>query len=161
MRSVRASVLVAAPPERAWALYEDLAGTPRWVPFVEEVLETSGPMEVGMTYRERTRLLGARAVNTWRVVAVVPGRRRVEISRDLGLDSRLTITFTPAGGGTRIAQRTDLRSRLPRPVAWAHELVAAVGARSGLRRAVAGAARELGPGEKDAAGDRRRRERRR
>jgi uncharacterized protein YndB with AHSA1/START domain len=160
MRTVHASVEVAAPPSAAWALYADTARTPSWVPFVEEVLETSGPLEVGMTYRERTRLLGATAVNTWRVVELEPERRRVEVSRDLGIDSRLAITFEPTGRGTRIRQATELRSRLPRPFAWAHELVAAAGARHGLRGAVAGAARALDPGTDDTAGDRRRRGRR-
>jgi hypothetical protein len=114
------------------------------VSFVEEILETSGPLEVGMTYRERTRLGGVRAVNTWRVVEVVPGQRRVEVSSDMGIDSRLTITLEPVGGGTRVRQETELRSRLPGALGWAHELVAAAGARHGLRAAVAGAARELG-----------------
>lgn len=144
MRTVHASAVVTAPPSAAWALYADTAGTPRWVPFVEEVLETSGPLEVGMTYRERTRLAGARTVNTWRVVELVPERRRVEVSSDLGIDSRLSITFEAVGGGTRVHQATELRSRLPGPLGWAHELVAAAGARHGLRAAVAGAARELG-----------------
>jgi uncharacterized protein YndB with AHSA1/START domain len=146
MRTVQASAIVSAPPARAWALYEDMDGTPRWVPFVEAVLEASGPVAVGMVYRERTRLLGVRAVNTWRVVELVPGRRRVEVSEDMGVDSRLTITFDEVAGGTRIRQVTQLRSRLPRPLAWVHELVAAVGARHGLRAAVAGAARALAPG---------------
>ena len=143
MRTVHASVVVAAPPAAAWALYADTAGTPRWVPFVEEVLEISGPFEVGMTYRERTRLGGARTVNTWRIVELVPRQRRVEVSSDMGIDSRLAITFEAVAGGSRIRQSTELRSRLPGPLGWAHELVAAAGARHGLRGAVAGAAREL------------------
>jgi uncharacterized protein YndB with AHSA1/START domain len=144
MRTVHASVVVTASPSDVWALYADTAGTPRWVPFVEEILETSGPLEVGMTYRERTRLGGVRAVNTWRVVELVPGWRRVEVSSDMGIDSRLTIILEPADGGTVVRQETELRSRLPGPFGWAHELVAAVGARHGLRAAVHGAARELG-----------------
>ena len=158
MRTVHASVEVDVPPSVAWALYADTAGTPAWVPFVEEVLETSGPLEVGMTYRERTRLLGATAVNTWQVVELEPERRRVEVSRDMGVDSRLTITLEPTARGTRIRQATELRSRLPQPFAWAHEVVAAAGARHGLRGAVAGAARALSPRTGDAAGDRRHRE---
>lgn len=143
MRTVHASVVVAAPPAAAWTLYADTAATPRWVPFVEEILEISGPLEVGMTYRERTRLGGARTVNTWRVVEVVPGQRRVEVSSDMGIDSRLAITFEAVAGGTRIRQATELRSRLPGPLGWAHEIVAAAGARHGLRAALAGAARDL------------------
>jgi len=161
MRTVTAAVEVAAPPSAAWALYQDMAGTPAWVPFVEAVLETSGPVEVGMVYRERTRLLGATTVNTWEVVELVPERRRVEVSHDMGIDSRLTITFERTARGTRIRQATQVRSRLPRPIAWAHELVAAAGARHGLRGAVAGAARTLGQPTGDAAGVRRRREGRR
>jgi hypothetical protein len=48
----------------------------------------------------------------------------------------------------------------PPSAARAHELVAAAGARHGLRGAVAGAARALDPGTSDAAGSRRRRGRR-
>jgi uncharacterized protein YndB with AHSA1/START domain len=158
MRTVHAAVEVAAPPSAAWALYLDTPGTPAWVPFVDEVLATSGPAEVGVVYRERTRLLGATTVNTWEIVELVPEQRRVEVSHDMGIDSRVEITLEPTPRGTRIRQATRVRSRLPRPLAWAHELVAAAGAQHGLRGAVAGAARVLGAATDDAAGDRRRRD---
>ena len=38
MRRVEAEALVGARREEVWQLYDDIAGTPRWVPFVEEIL---------------------------------------------------------------------------------------------------------------------------
>ena len=58
MRRVEAEALVGARREEVWQLYDDIPGTPRWVPFVEDILYVSGPARAGTVYRERTRLGG-------------------------------------------------------------------------------------------------------
>lgn len=142
MRRVEAEALVGASPAEVWALYDDIAGTPRWVPFVDEVLYVSGPARVGTVYRERTRLGPFRSVGQWEIVE--HNRRRwtqVHVSHDMGLESRLTITLERRGTGTRVHQASELRSRLPIPLSWLHEAVAGMAAGIGVRGAVAGAKR--------------------
>jgi hypothetical protein len=144
MRRVEASVLIASPTERVFALYDDIAGTPDWVPFVKEIQYlTPGRTGVGTIYREKTRLAGIPSVEEWRVAEHRPPREQVHVSRDLGMDSKLTITFTTRGSGTILKQQVDLRSRLPIPFSWFHELVAGAIARQSMTRAVAGAKRTL------------------
>lgn len=142
MRRVEAEALVGASRAEVWALFDDIPGTPRWVPFVEEILYVSGPAAVGTVYRERTRVGLVRSVAQWEIVE--HDRRRwtqVHVSRDMGLDSRLTIRLEARGTGTLVRQVSDIRSRLPIPMSWLHELVVALVAGSGVRGAVAGAKR--------------------
>lgn len=142
MRRVEAEALVGASRAEVWALYDDIPGTPRWVPFVKEILYVSGPADVGTVYRERTRLAMVRSVGQWEIVEHDRGRwTQVHVSRDLGLDSRLTISLEKRGTGTLVRQVSEIRSRLPVPLSWLHELLVAVVAGGGVRGAVAGAKR--------------------
>jgi uncharacterized protein YndB with AHSA1/START domain len=143
MLRVAVSTVVAAPPERVWALYSDMERTVEWVPFVEEVLYVSGPLEVGMVYRERTRLLGITGVQEWRVVELEAPSRRVEVSRDLAMDGTLVITLRPVAGGTRLRQEARFRSRLPPPLGWLHEAGFALVSRWAMARAIEGAKRTV------------------
>jgi hypothetical protein len=143
MLRVSAATTIHATPEDVWALYSDMARTTEWVPFVEEVLWTSGPVEVGMVYRERTRLAGVTGVQEWRIVALDPPSRRVEVSRDLGMESTLVISFRRLPEGTRLRQQAVLRSRVPRPLGWLHEALFATVSRRAMALAVRGARRVL------------------
>lgn len=139
----RAEATIAASPERVWALYDDIAGTPAWVPFTETVLSVSGPAGVGTVYTERTRLAGVASVGTWLITEHEPPRRQVHVSDDMGLHSVLTITMEAPGEATLLAQDVTIDSRLPGLLGWLHErLVGPVIAR-GLRGAVEGARRYL------------------
>ena len=143
MLRVSAGTTIRATPEEVWALYSDMERTSEWVPFVDEVLWVSGPVEVGMIYRERTRLLGVTGVQEWRVVELDPLRKRVEVSSDLGMESTLVITLAAVDGGTRVLQRSELRSKLPRPLRWLHEAIFASVARWAMAQAVEGARQAL------------------
>ena len=144
MRRIEASALIASSAERVFALYDDIPGTPEWVPFVAEILFVSpGRTGVGTVYREKTKLAGLPSVGEWVIEEHRPPREQVHVSRDLGMDSRLTITFVTRGSGTLVTQRVDLRSRLPGPLGWLHELVAAAVASGGMSGAVAGAKKAL------------------
>lgn len=142
MKRAEASIDVRAPATDIWALYADLEGTPHWVPFVQEIIASSGPLEVGMTYRERTRLGGISGVQEWRVVELDPPRRRVETSSALRVDSRLIIELEPHEDGTRLRQVSEVDSRLQGPLGWVHERLFALVAGRAMAQALGGARQE-------------------
>src|SRR5262249_44149526 len=121
MRRVEAEALVGASRDEVWQLYDDIAGTPRWVPFVREVLYVSGPARVGTVYRERTRLAGLPSTAQWEIVEHRRPTRQVHVSDGPGMESSLVITFEGRGTGTWVHQSAELRSRLWGPFGWAHE----------------------------------------
>ena len=139
MRRVEAEALVGARREEVWQLYDDIPGTPRWVPFVEEILYVSGPARVGCVYRERTRLAGLPATEQWEIVEHRPQSRQVHVSFAHAMESALIITFEARGTGTWVHQAAELRSRLWGPLGWLHELLASFPAGHGVRAAVTGA----------------------
>jgi hypothetical protein len=139
VRRVEAEALVGASRDEVWQLYDDIAGTPRWVPFVVEVVYVSGPARVGTVYRERTRLGPLLQYGQWEIVEHRRPVRQVHVSYDMALDSRLVITFEGRGTGTWVHEAAELRSRLWGPFGWLHELVAGMAAGRGVRMAVAGA----------------------
>ena len=141
MRRVEAEALVGASRDEVWDLYDDIAGTPRWVPFVEEIIYVSGPARVGTVYRERTRLAGLAATGQWEIVEHRRPVRQVHRSSGRTLASTLTIVFEARGTGTWVHQAAEIRSRLWGPLGWVHELVAIIPAGWGVRAAVAGAKR--------------------
>jgi Polyketide cyclase / dehydrase and lipid transport len=144
MRRVDVSALIASSAERAFALYDDIPNTPDWVPFVREILSVSpGRTGVGTIYRERTSLGGLPSVGEWRIVEHRPPREQVHVSDDMGMESRLTMTFVTRGSGTLLTQSVDLRSRLPGPLGWLHELLVAMVARRSMASAIAGAKQML------------------
>ena len=137
-------MLVASPADRVFAFYDDIAGTPDWVPFVTEIVSvTPGRTGVGTVYRERTRLLLMPSTEEWRIGEHRPPREQVHVSSDLGMESKLTILFVTRGSGTQLTQQVDLRSRLPGPFGWLHELLAAAIASRSMASAVAGAKKAL------------------
>ncbi len=143
MIRVSASRTVAASPQRAWDLYADVPGSVAWVPFVEEVLWVSGPAGLGQRYRERTRLLGSTGEQEWEIVEWEPPRRQVQCSDAFRTETRLIIEIRAQGTGCRIRQASEIRSFLPRPIAWAHEAAMAAVARYGVGLAVAAAKAHL------------------
>lgn len=139
MRRVEAEALVGASRDEVWALYDDIPGTPRWLPFVREVVYVSGPARVGTVYRERTRLGLVSDLGQWEIVEHRRPRRQVHVSYGSVMETRLIITFEARGTGTWVHQAAELRSRLWGPLGWLHELAASVSAARGMREAVAGA----------------------
>ncbi len=136
-----AEALVGASREEVWELYDDIAGTPRWVPFVVDVVYVSGPARVGTVYRERTRLAGVLDTGQWEIVEHRRPVRQVHVSSDKGLDSTLVISFDARGTGTLVTEAAELRSHLWGPFGWLHEAIASIPAGHGVRGAVAGAKR--------------------
>lgn len=146
MRRVEAEALVGARREEVWELYDDIAGTPRWLPFVDEVLYVSGPARPGTVYIERTRLAGLPATEQWEIVEHRRPSHQVHRSEAHSLESTLVIRFEARGTGTWVHQAAELRSRLWGPLGWLHELLATIPAGYGVRAAVTGAKRAFEEG---------------
>ncbi len=141
MRRVEADGLVGASRDEVWELYDDISGTPRWVPRVREILYVSGPARVGTVYRERTRTLALSSTAQWEIVEHRRPTRQVHVSPGAALERRRVITFEARGSGTWVHQAVELRSSLWGPLAWVHEQVAAVPAGASVRSVVAAAKR--------------------
>src|SRR3954454_6233491 len=118
MRRVEAEALVGASRDEVWRVYDDIAGTPRWVPGVQEILYVSGPSRLGTVYRERTRVAAAQ----WEIIEYRRPTRQVHESTEGPLARRRTLTFEARGSGTWVHEAVELRSTLWGPVGWLHEL---------------------------------------
>jgi hypothetical protein len=133
MHRVTADALVGASRDEVWDLYDDIAGTPRWVPFVREIQYVSGPTRVGTVYRERTRTAGVPSTAQWEVVEHRPPERQRHLSRSGALERTRVIAFEARGSGTWVHQAVGLRSTLWGPLGWLHERVAGIPAGWELR----------------------------
>ena len=141
MRRVEAEALVGASRDEVWRLYDDIAGMPRWVPFVREIVYVSGPSRVGTVYRERGRLAGVPSTQQWEIVEYRRQTLQVHEAHTRGLEVRLVLRFEARGSGTLVHQVAELRSNLWGPFGWLHEAAAAVPVGLGVRGAAAGAKR--------------------
>ena len=141
MRRVEAAALVGASRDEVWELYDDIAGTPRWVPFVREILYVSGPARVGTVYRERTRVMGVPGAAQWEITEHRRPVRQVHRSDAGTLTRARTVTFEARGSGTWVRQAAEIRSTLWGPIGFLHELLAVFPAGVTVRSAVAGAKR--------------------
>ena len=143
MRYVEADALVGASRDEVWRLYDDIAGMPRWVPFVREIVYVSGPSRVGTVYRERGRLLGMPGAEQWEIVEYRRPSTQMRVTRTRGLDVALRVRFEGRGTGTLVHHRAELRSGLWGPLGWLHEAVLAIPLASAVRAAAAGAKRSF------------------
>lgn len=141
MRRVDAEALVGASRAEVWQLYDDIAGTPRWVPFVDEILYVSGPARVGTVYRERSRLTWLPGSQQWEVVEHRRPSRQVHVTDVAGAEIAFVITFEARGTGTWVHQAAEVRSRLWGPFGWLHELLLAIPVGWAVGAAAAGAKR--------------------
>jgi hypothetical protein len=141
MRRVEAAALVGASRDEVWDLYDDIAGTPRWMPSVREILYVSGPARVGTVYRERTRIMGIPGAAQWEITEHRRPIRQVHVSGSGSLERARVITFESRGSGTWVRQAAEVRSSLWGPLGYIHELLAVFPAGWTVRAAVAGAKR--------------------
>ena len=91
---------MGASRDEVWQLYDDIAGTPRWVPGVREIVYVSGPARIGTVYRERTRLSTAQ----WEIVEYRRPTRQVHQARRArwsGSGSSPSRRAAPGPGSTR------------------------------------------------------------
>ena len=139
MRRVEATALVGASRHEVWDLFDDIPGTPRWVSVVRDIAYVSGPARVGTVYRERTRLAGIPLTTQWEIVEHRPPVRQVHVSESGAMLHSRIVTLDARGTGTWVHQSAELRSRLPGPIGWLHELAVAIPAGWAVRAIAAGA----------------------
>jgi uncharacterized protein YndB with AHSA1/START domain len=102
-RSVRESIILAAPPERVWELVMDPSLLGRWVT-THDSLEGagSGPVAAGDEFTQRLRLAGTPFKVRWRVIeAEEPRFARWEGRGPAGSKADVTYRFVAEDGGTR------------------------------------------------------------
>jgi hypothetical protein len=113
VRSISATVDIAAPPERVWAVLADLAAYPEWNPFIRSA---SGKLSEGSRLTLRLVPAGGRAM-TFRptVLAARPG----ELLRWIGrlivpgiFDGTHQFALEDLGGRTRLTQSETFRGLL-------------------------------------------------
>jgi hypothetical protein len=113
MRSISASVDIAATPERVWAVLADLAAYPEWNPFIRSA---SGKLAEGARLTLRMVPAGGRAM-TFRptVLAARPGALLRWIGRLIvpGIfDGTHQFALEDLGGRTRLTQSETFRGFL-------------------------------------------------
>lgn len=123
-RAVRASRVIAAPPERVWAALTDLERAPTIrrgvsrVEFLKPVADGGALFTVGARWRETRSARGLLEIREMRVVESVPPRRAVVESTCDGVTNRLVFTLVPRVVGTEVsvefaaAQRQSIARRL-------------------------------------------------
>jgi uncharacterized protein YndB with AHSA1/START domain len=109
------STRVAAPPERVFALWTNLARMGEWVGGVTGVTDISGPIDrVGTTYVVH---FGPMKSPT-EILEVDTPRRFVTKFGNFILRGRSSATFEPDGDGTRITQEFETVGRISAISSW-------------------------------------------
>ena len=94
------TVDIDAPPEKVWAVIEDVERWPGWTKSVHDLsLTTEGPFGVGSS--ARIDLAGA-APSVWTVTEIEPGRMFVWESKAPGVLSVAAHAVEPRDGGSRV-----------------------------------------------------------
>jgi uncharacterized protein YndB with AHSA1/START domain len=115
MAHYRITADVAAPPERVFAAWTDLARMKEWVGGVTEVTDITGP-----TDRAGTRYIVhfGRMGSPTEILEADPPRRIRTRFGNLVLRGESLATFEPIAGGTRITQEFRTRGWISAISAW-------------------------------------------
>ena len=93
------AVLIAATPERVWAVTVDVAGWPRWTPTVRSARPLGeAPFGPGSRYSLKQPL---QPETVWEVTACRPGESFTWEARGTASTLRATHRLEPVDGGTR------------------------------------------------------------
>lgn len=108
-KSVRESVVIAAPPERVWETVMDPALLERWVTTHESVdAPTAGQVGKGDSFRQRLRLAGKGFDVEWTVEeAEAPRLARWRGDGPAGSTARVVYRLAAADGGTRFEYENE------------------------------------------------------
>jgi hypothetical protein len=109
MRTLDASIDIAAPPERVWQVISDLPAYARWNPFI---VRAGGELALGGRLRVTIVAPGHRPVTFKpRIVELEPGRSVTWLGRTLlpGLfGGHHTLSATPTDDGARFRTREEV-----------------------------------------------------
>jgi carbon monoxide dehydrogenase subunit G len=103
------SILIAAPPERVWAILADWRRYPAWMPDVAWVRRRGPERELGLELDVKTKVFGLVPLVTdrIRVVAWEPARR-MAIEHTGTVHGRAEWRLEPSGAGTLFRWREDV-----------------------------------------------------
>jgi carbon monoxide dehydrogenase subunit G len=105
---VERTFTVSASPESVLDYLKDFGHTEQWDPGTVSTTRTGdGPIGVGTTWHNRSRVLGVSAELTYTLCEVEPGRLVFQ-GRNEGATATDTIVLRPAGAGTEITYHLDL-----------------------------------------------------
>src|SRR5436190_9141578 len=110
MLDVEASVVIDRPVDEVFAYVADMTNNPAWEGnFLSAERTTEGPIGIGTVFTCELKVPGRRVTSRIELTGFEPGRR-IAFRGDQPASARPvgSITFEPAGGGTRV-------TTLPRP----------------------------------------------
>lgn len=106
--SVERTITVSAPVEAVLDHLADFGHTEQWDPATKRTVRTGpGPVEVGASWHNESRVLGIRTELTYTLCERGPDRLVFKGSND-GATSTGTITVRPVAGGTRVTYHREL-----------------------------------------------------
>ena len=112
--SIVSRTQVAAAPETAWSVFMDPKLAPQWLTYLESLETVAGAPETVGSVRRLTFLEnGRRIVIDETVTAIEPARRFAFDSTGEWMVGSAEVVFTPAGTGTVIECRSEMRGRGP------------------------------------------------
>jgi carbon monoxide dehydrogenase subunit G len=96
------SVEISAPPEKVFALVDNLEDWPQWIPSIKRIEKlTEGPLTVGSQIRV-TAKSGITIKLLMTIIEFIPGQRGVMQGSVLGTRMTRYYTFEPVEQGTRL-----------------------------------------------------------
>jgi uncharacterized protein YndB with AHSA1/START domain len=114
MSLVTASIAIAAPPEKVWALVMDPASLGEWVTIHRKLVHADGgPLRVGYTMDQQVHMRGVSLEVHWKLVACDP--YELAIWEGLGparSHARSEYALKAEGDGTRFDYRNEFRPPL-------------------------------------------------
>jgi carbon monoxide dehydrogenase subunit G len=137
------------PIDAAFAFLADFSNAAIWDPGTATAQRLDeGPVRVGSRFALGVKMAGAVRPMTYRIVALEPDRQVVLRGEGSGVAATDTMTFAPAGAGTRIDYEADIRllgwRRLLEPFAASTFQRIGREARAGMERTLAEQARQAG-----------------
>jgi len=109
MPTIERTVETTAAPAAVWAYLSDFATTTEWDPGTVRTVRVSGDGGVGTTYENTSDFNGRVTELVYTVVEHREPDRIVLRGQGEKVVAVDTITFTPAGSGTRVEYRAELR----------------------------------------------------
>jgi hypothetical protein len=101
----------------------DFQHEPEWNPLVLEVMQTeAGPVRIGTTFHDVSRVLGMRVESNYEVTRYDPGEHFAIRSTSGPLSFTLQYTFAPVSGGTELVGTAEVEPR--GMLRWAEPLLA-------------------------------------
>ncbi len=107
-----ASALINAPPEKVFALVDDLEGWPQWIPSIKKIEKiTEGPLQEGSQIRVTVKS-GITIKLLMTITEFIPGQRGVLEGSVLGTKMTRFYNFESIDDGTKLTAGGDVSGLL-------------------------------------------------